>query len=754
MDNSLRTNNMDKINKYFEGRVVRKDLANIVKGNLPVPTFVVEYLLAQYCATDDEEQINEGVEKVKQIISKNYVHRADATRIKGQIHDESSRMIIDKVSVQLNDGKENRYEASLANLDLKNIPLNDDTVTSNPKLLSGNGVWCIVRVCYDNETEGTKERWGISSLKPIQISGIDIQEFINLRKEFTTDEWIDLLVKSVGIDPTDMNKRAKLIQLSRLLPLIENNFNYMELGPKGTGKSHIFQEFSPHGVLVSGGDITSARLFVKYSGNKEIMGLIGYWDVVAWDEFEHQPGKHVDPVMIDTMQNYLANKSFNRGKASHEASASMSFIGNTKHTVPYMLNNSHLFESIPTAFQKGAFLDRIHMYVPGWEVPILKKTSFNSSFGLITDYLAEILHGLRREDFTNLMTDKVTFHSSLSERDSNAIRKSFSALAKLIFPDRKMTDEEVLELIDFATEGRKRIKDQLYKIDETFKADPAKFIYTIKSTGEEVAVETLELLNNNIDFDDNLNGNTLVNEVEPGNIHVSEQQTYRVQGQGTNQTQGAQSNDGTENTATQSKDAASGQVLQSQGSAAGQASPSTGGTTDAASKKSMSMLDYSLEPNVKNVSIRDNQKGVSYKSLFAAHLYGAKKIRLEDPYIRMFYQMRNLVELITLLVRLKKADEQIEFHLVTWNDSEHMGEAKDRFIEIQQSAANVGIDFTYEFKKFHDRKIVTDTGWEILLSRGISFYEAHNSLSVEDMVQESRSCKSFNVTYCKTKQGK
>lgn len=699
---------MDKINHYFEGRVVRKDLANIVKGNLPVPTFVVEYLLAQYCATDDEELIHDGVEKVKQIISKNYVHRADAERIKGQIHDKGSHMIIDKVSVELNDGKENRYEASLANLDLKKIPLDDSTVMTNPKLLSGNGVWCIVRVCYDNLSEGLNNRWGISSLKPIQISGIDVQEYIDIRKEFTTDEWIDLLVQSLGLDPTNLNRRAKLIQLSRLLPLIENNFNYLELGPKGTGKSHVFQEFSPHGVLVSGGDVTSARLFVKYSGNKEIMGLIGYWDVVAWDEFEHQVGKSVNPVMIDTMQNYLANKSFNRGKGSHEASASMAFIGNTKHTVPYMLNNSHLFESIPMAFQKGAFLDRIHMFIPGWEVPILKKSSFNTSFGLITDYLAEVLHGLRRKDFTGLMTEKITFHHSLSERDSNAIRKSFSALAKLIYPDKKITDTEVLELVDFASECRKRVKDQLYKIDETFKADPAKFIYTIKSSGEKVPIETLEVLNNEVNL--NEEDQQLIDNEECGTIAVSGQEVVNGSQAKPNDTS---------------------------------ASPTP--------KKKRERINLDLEPDVRNISIRDNQKGVSYRTLFASHLVNAKKIRLEDPYIRMFYQMKNLVELISMIVRLKRPEDQIQFHLVTWNEEEFMADARKRFNEIQESASNAGVDFTYEFKKFHDRKIVTDTGWEILLSRGIDFFEPRENLSVEDIVPETRACKAFTVTYCKVK---
>jgi ATP-dependent Lon protease len=300
----------EKIISYFEGKVVRKDLAEIVKGNLPVPTYVVEYLLAQYCALDDEQLIAEGIEKVKEIIRNNYVHRADAEKIKSIIRERESYTVIDKISVELNDRSQNQYETDFANLGIKKIPIGDDVVRANPKLLSGNGVWSILKVTYDH-SDVAKVRWGIENIKPIQVAHIDLDEFIGLREKFSTNEWIDLLIQSIGIKPETLNRRGKLIQISRLLPHIENNFNYVELGPKGTGKSHVFQELSPHGVLVSGGDVTSARLFVKHSGNKEIIGLVGYWDVVAWDEYEHQAGKRVDPVMVDTIQNYLANKSFN-----------------------------------------------------------------------------------------------------------------------------------------------------------------------------------------------------------------------------------------------------------------------------------------------------------------------------------------------------------------------------------------------------------------------------------------------------------
>jgi len=676
----------DKILNCFEGKVVRKDLASIVKGNLPVPTYVVEYLLAQYCATDDKDLIAEGIEQVKEIIRNNYVHRAEAESIKGRIRDQGRYRIIDKVSVELNDKLLNQYEASFANLGLKGIPISDDVVQRNPKFLSGNGVWCIMTMEY-NHSDTAKLRWDIEDIKPIQISSVNIKEYLDSRSSFSTDEWIDLLIQTLGMNPENLNKRDKLIQLSRLLTHVENNFNFVELGPKGTGKSHVFQELSPHGVLVSGGDVTSARLFVKYSGNKEILGLVGYWDIVAWDEFEHQPGKRVDPVMIDTMQNYLANKSFNRGKGSHEATASMAFVGNTKHTVSYMLKNSHLFESIPDAFIKGAFLDRIHLYSPGWEVRVLKKSSFTNGFGFISDYLAEVLHELRKQDYSNYISEYVKFDLSLSERDQTAIRKTFSGLMKLIYPDKKITKEEALELIDFATEGRKRVKDQLYIIDETFKTEPAIFDYTLVSSGEVVSVETLE----------KLNMPSLFPKTKVQEIHVNDDTTSE-------------------------------------------------GTSLAASISAKRPRIIS-QPQIRTVSIRENQTGISFKSLFGDYIRGAKEITIEDPYIRMPYQIRNVMEFISLVASQNETDEDIHVHLITWNIEERTPDSIDAFDEIQESLSDSGINFTYEFKDFHDRKIITDTGWTISLGRGLDIFEPRKGYSIEDYLQEKRRCKDFSVTY-------
>ncbi len=483
----------EKILAQFEGKVVRKDLTSLVKGNAVVPAYVLEYLLGQYCAVNDEEIIASGIEKVKEIIRNNFVQKSEAEQVKSTIREKGNFKIIDKINVTLNE-RNDSYEAAFENLGILRVKVPDQTVQKHPKLLSGGGVWCILQISYDRSDDAAN-RWIIESLKPIQVSGVDLDEYREKRAQFNTEEWIDLLMHSIGLNPEYFNRRGKFIQLSRLITHVENNYNFVELGPKGTGKSHIFSELSPHGVLISGGDVTSARLFVSNTGGGKV-GLVGYWDVVCLDEFEQVVGsKRSDGDMVNIMQNYMANKSFNRGKQTIQAYASMAFVGNTKHSVPQMLRNSHLFESIPQAYIKGAFLDRIHIYIPGWEVKILKDSMLSKEYGFIVDYMAEILQQLRKFDYSNLIDSYVAFDSSFSGRDKTAVRKTFSGLVKLIYPDLKMTEQEALELIHFATEGRKRVKDQLYVIDETFRSSPVDFQYTLKTSSRVIEVETLENLN-------------------------------------------------------------------------------------------------------------------------------------------------------------------------------------------------------------------------------------------------------------------
>lgn len=690
-----------KVLNAFIGKVVRKDLAFLVKGGLPVPTYVLEYLLGQYCASDDEEIINEGLEKVKDVIKNNYVHRAEAESVKGLIREHGKHRIIDKVTVVLNE-KNDEYQATFANLGLSGVPIGTDYVRKNPKLLSGNGVWCIVTIGYISG-EDVKVRWEIQTLKPIQISNIDLQEYIEQRKNFTTEEWIDLLMHTVGLNPDTMNRREKFITLARLLPHVENNFNFMELGPKGTGKSHVFQELSPYGVLVSGGDVTSARLFVRMSGKREELGLVGYWDVVAWDEFEQQKGRAVDAVLIDTMQNYLANKSFNRGKGTHEASASMVFVGNTKHTVPFMLKNTHLFESIPTSFIKGAFLDRIHLYNPGWEIKMLKKDSFSKGYGLITDYIAAVLHAMRNDDRTAVLKDYAKFDGSLSERDHLAIRKTFSGMMKLLYPDGKMTDQEAYELVDFAAESRKRVKDQLYVIDETFKAEPAHFKYINLRTGIEMNVETLEKVSNPLIIPINSTTGTATGELTDADAQPLNEEI-------------------------------SGKCSVEEGTTAGQ-------TTK---RPRIHILQE------KSMTFRMGQTGVSYEKLFASYMTNANEITVEDPYIRAPWQIKNFMEFALMLINTRPVDD-LKLNLITNEEDDKLPELIDRLDDIKDDLATYGIDFEYKFRDFHDRCIKTDTGWTISLGRGLDMFEKYNTFSIASSRQDMRKCKEFTVTFMKTK---
>lgn len=672
----------DKILNAFSGKVVRKDLAFRVKGNLPVPAYVLEYLLGQYCACDDEAVIAEGIEKVKNIVSNNYVNRSQAEEIKAKIKQRGRYTVIDKISVQLND-KADQYEASFANLGINHIPVNESVVSSNDKLLSGNGVWSIVVINYLTGDD-VRLRWEIQSLKPIQIANLNINDYIDQREKFTTDEWIDLLIHTVGLNPDILNRREKFVILARLLPHIENNYNFMELGPKGTGKSHVYQEFSPYSVLVSGGDVTSARLFVKMSGNRELLGLVGYWDVVAWDEYEQKPHRVIEAKLVDIMQNYLANKNFNRGKGTYEAIASMAFVGNTKHTVPYMLKNSHLFESIPSDFlQTGAFLDRIHLYNPGWEAQVLKKNSFSTGYGLITDYMAAVLHELRNRDYSSEINKFAKFDGSLSERDHLAIRKTFSGMMKLIYPNDVFTDEEAYEIINFAAEGRKRVKDQLYKIDETFKAEPAIFEYENLKKNVVVKVETLENLCN-----PELITDFAVDSRQDSNQPVSESTVNNVE-------------------------------------------------------------NKEKEPQLssKYVEIRENQMGVSYKSLFGDYMRSAKKMTIIDPYIRATFQVDNLVDLVRTFVESTKETEGLEVELHTYETDEKLPALIDNLDQLQDDLARYGVEFTYSFDADHDRSISLDNGWRFILSRGIDIFEKFDRFSLSNQRQELRRCRAFSVTY-------
>ena len=472
-----------KLDQHFSGLVVRKDLVKAVKGNAIVPSYVLEYLLGQYCATSDEDSIQTGIETVKEILAKHYVHRSESGLVKSAIKEKGRYKVIDKVSVALNETKDT-YEATFGNLGINKVVVTSDTVKKHPKLLVA-GVWCIADIEYQF-VEGNEIPWVLDKIKPIQLSQFDFDGYIAARKEFTTEEWTDALLQSIGFNPEVFGKRSKLLQLVRLIPFCERNFNLIELGPKGTGKSHVYSEFSPHGMLISGGEVTVPKLFVNNATGK--LGLVGYWDCVAFDEFAGKQ-KRIDKALVDILKNYMANKSFSRGVETLGAEASMAFVGNTKHTVAYMLRHTDLFEELPDKYHDSAFLDRLHFFIPGWEVDIIRNEMFTSGFGFVVDYLAEILKNQRDLDLSHLFNQHFTLSDQISTRDRDSIKKTFSGLMKILFPHGEATVDEIRELLQFAIEGRKRVKDQLLRIDDTFSA--VRFGFT-DNDGKETVVRTLE----------------------------------------------------------------------------------------------------------------------------------------------------------------------------------------------------------------------------------------------------------------------
>ena len=412
-----------KINLLFGGSVVRKDLVKAVKGNAIVPSYVLEYLLGQYAASDNEATIQAGIDAVRKILADHYVHRNESELVKSTIREKGRHRIIDKVTVTLND-KQDVYQASFANLGLSGVIVEPATVKANPKLLVG-GVWCICDIEYFHSDDARVVPWILGSLKPIQMSSFDYQGYLESRLGFNTEEWIDLLIQSIGFNPEMFGRRAKLLQLVRLIPFVERNYNLVELGPKGTGKSHIYSEFSPHGMLISGGEVTVPKLFVNNANGR--IGLVGYWDVVAFDEFAGKK-KRTDKALVDIMKNYMANKSFSRGIETLGAEASMVFVGNTSHNVPYMLKHSDLFDELPGAYHDSAYLDRLHFYIPGWEVDTIRSEMFSSGYGFVVDYIAEVLRSMRSTDYSDRYQQHFTLGSDISTRDRDGIHKIFSGL--------------------------------------------------------------------------------------------------------------------------------------------------------------------------------------------------------------------------------------------------------------------------------------------------------------------------------------
>lgn len=447
----------DLLNKAFGGKVVRKDLTKLLKEGANVPVYVLEYLLGQHCASRDEEVIREGLKTVKQILSNNYVRPDEAEKVKSTIRERGSYKIIDKVSVSLNE-KRDVYEAVLGNLGVKGVEVDSNTVKKYEKLLAG-GIWSIITLEYFYEEGQRGSPFIIRDLKPIQMPGMDMQELFDGRSNFSEVEWIDVLLRSTGMEPTNFTERVKWHLLVRMVPLVENNFNVCELGPKGTGKSHIYKEISPNSILVSGGQTTVANLF--YNMSRRTVGLVGLWDVVAFDEVAGISFADKDGVQI--MKDYMASGSFVRGRDPISANASMVFVGNISH-VDTLVKTSHLLAPFPEAMIDAAFFDRFHAYIPGWEIPKMLPEFFTNQFGLIVDYLAEFMREMRKRNFGDAINKYFKLGRDLNQRDTIAIKHTVSGLLKLIYPQEDYDKEAVRRCLEYALEARRRVKEQLKKI--------------------------------------------------------------------------------------------------------------------------------------------------------------------------------------------------------------------------------------------------------------------------------------------------
>ncbi|WP_347955799.1 BREX system Lon protease-like protein BrxL [Gordonia aichiensis] len=680
-----------KINAHFPGAVVRKDLVKAVKGNAIVPSYVLEYLLGQFAATDDEATIQEGIEKVRRILAEHYVHRNESELVKSKIREKGRFRIIDRVTVTLNE-KDDVYQASFANLGISGVLVEPNTVNAHQKLLVG-GVWCLCDIEYFHTDDARAVPWILGRLQPIQMSHFDYDGYLAARAEFTTDEWINLLIQSIGFDPEMFGRRAKLLQLTRLIPFVERNYNLVELGPKGTGKSHIYSEFSPHGMLVSGGEITVPKLFVNNANGK--IGLVGYWDVVAFDEFAGKK-KRTDKALVDIMKNYMANKSFSRGIETLGAEASMVFVGNTSNTVPYMLKHSDLFDELPESYHDSAYLDRLHFYIPGWEIDTIRGEMFSAGYGFVVDYIAEVLKFMRNLDYSDRYQDRFALGADISTRDRDAIHKTFSGLMKLLYPHEQATAEETEEILRFAIEGRKRVKDQILRIDDTMAA--VKFGF--QPVGGDWQVVT-----------------TLEEEEYPEHYHRNA-----------------------------SRD--SGQTVEADAAV---------GTTQAAIP---SPLPEAPEPEPLFEGHRDyaeNQRGVSFETMLMPYLRDATEIELHDPYIRMNHQGRNLVELLALIAAAKDPADVVKFRLYTVLESDPV--YQQRQVEMLQQIINAALQQGVAVKVHkdpggHDRWIRTDTGWRINLGRGLDIFQKSDGgwFDFGTSRQEFRQVRGFGVTYIREMQ--
>lgn len=677
-----------KLNEAFPGKVVRKDLLHEIKRAVNVPSFVLEFLLSRYCASEDPEEIEEGKKAVLQTIEKNYVRPDESNKAQAIVEQKKRHKFIDKIHVKYVE-REKRYWAEMENFASKRIAINPRFYQENEKLLE-SGIWAEVTLAY-NEVEEDDYAFFIEDLRPIQIAHFDAERFFKGREQFTTDEWIDVLIRSIGINPDWLAERSKSLKgdkngrrlkfhiLSRFLPLVQSNYNSIELGGRSTGKSYFYSEFSPYSTLLSGGQASTATLL--YNNQRKQVGAVGFWDNVAFDEVAKMKIKDADTVQI--MKDYMANGRFSRGREV-TGYASFSFVGNFDLNIPRIVNsyNHDLLVTLPEAFDL-AVIDRIYNYIPGWEIPKIDDSAYNNNFGLITDYMSEALHYLFVHDseYVGVVNNRLKKGDNIEGRDNRALQKTISGFIKLLFPTGQPTDEEFDEIVEYAIEGRRRVKEQLNK----------------RKPDEEYARINMSYVNRN--------GEKVI-------VYCPESK-YSIATQNPRKTLGVEV----------LEEPTPEPVVPITTVAKPQTSPQS-----VPSPVSNEIVEP-IGPQEKTVDVQYGDTGYSYDELFADYLKGATIVKLEEPYLAHGYQMTDLVRFVELLVKIgdckvlqlvtKPGETAAESSII----SNSLKQLKDTLADME---GNI-MQFEYEFdENAHDRYIRTSNNWDITLGRGLHFYQNMN----------------------------
>lgn len=681
-----------KLNEAFPGKVVRKDLLHEIKRAVNVPSFVLEFLLSRYCASEDPEEIEEGKKAVLQTIEKCYVRPDESNKAQAIVEQKKRHKFIDKIHVKYVE-REKRYWAEMENFASKRIAINSNFYQQNEKLLE-SGIWAEVTLAY-NEVEEDDYAFFIEDLRPIQIAHFDEQKFFRGRERFTTDEWIDVLIRSIGIDPNWLAERSRKLNgdkngrrlkfhiLSRFLPLVQSNYNSIELGGRSTGKSYFYSEFSPYSTLLSGGQASTATLL--YNNQRKQVGAVGFWDNVAFDEVAKMKIKDADTVQI--MKDYMANGRFSRGREV-TGYASFSFVGNFDLNIPRIVNSydHDLLVTLPEAFDL-AVIDRIYNYIPGWEIPKIDDSAYNNNFGLITDYMSEALHYLfvHDSDYVGVVNSRLKKGDNIEGRDNRALQKTISGFIKLLFPTGQPTDEEFDEIVEYAIEGRRRVKEQLNKRkpDEEYARINMSYI---NKDGQKVVVYCPE----------SKYSIATQNPRKDANVHVL--------------TEHAHDN-----------------VVTTPVTANVEPEITPNHVLSDIVPGSETVEDGSLKE--KTVDVQYGDTGYGYDDLFAEYLKGASIVMLEEPYLTHGFQMTNLVRFVELLVKI--GDCKV-FRLVTKpgetpEDSTLISDSLQRLKNTLDDMDDVSMTFKYEFdENSHDRYIRTSNNWDITLGRGLHFYQNLN----------------------------